>query len=827
MIARWSWNALRRDWKAGELRLIAAALIIAVAASTTVGFFTDRVNRALNTQAGELLGADLALVSSSAIPDEVRAQAEDIGLDTAATLTFRSAGSTDDALEMADLKAVESPYPLRGRLRVADVMFADEREVDTVPAPGEAWLDSRLLQRLGIDTGDQVSFGAVTFNVTQVLTYEPDRGGDLLNIAPRAMINLEDIPATQLVQPGSRLTHRLLLRGDMAQLEAIRTWVRNADIDGLRIEDIREGRPELRTALERADQFLGLAALVSVALAGLAVALAARRYTLRHLDHCAILRCFGATQKFVLQAFTLQLLWLGLIAGAIGVIIGWFGQMGLVTLLSTLVAGELPPPTLLPVFIGLSVALVTLLGFALPQIQRLRSVPPGRVLRRDLGPLPARTWTVYGAAILALMVLLPWQSGDLQMSLNTIAGLLITAAVLAGSAWIMIRILSRLRSKVGVAWRFGLANVSRRAAGSAAQVLGIGLGLTLMLVLTLVRTDLLDGWYERVPDDAPNYFLINVQPDEARGVEQFLQERAGIEARLYPMVRGRLAQINGKDVVPEDFPDGRPRRLMTREFNLSWAATMAPDNRLVRGNWWNADERNHQNWISVEEEIADIMGVGIGDEVTFSIAGNTATATIKNLRWVEWDSFNVNFFVVASPGVLDDHPATYITSFYLPPEQRSLLNDIVRAFPSATVLDVDALLTQIRRIMDQVALTVEYVFLFTLLAGLIVLLAALQSTHDERRYETALLAALGAKRAQIIRGLAAEFTVIGLVAGTLAALAATLTGWLLASRVFKIPYEIDPQVWIYGLVGGIGLVLIAGLAGTWRVLQRSPMGVLR
>ncbi|MEX2488416.1 MAG: FtsX-like permease family protein [Pseudomonadales bacterium] len=822
---RWSWQALKRDWQAGELRLIAGALIIAVSATTTVGFFTDRINRALAGQASELIGGDLVLTSRDEIGAGYRNAAEESGLVHADTLAFRSAASTDIALEMTELKAVASPYPLRGELRVSDQLFGEEYVTTDLPGRGEAWLDTRLMQQLGIETGDVVNIGALTFTVTQVLTYEPDRGGDLFNIAPRAMIHMDDIPATQLLQPGSRVTWRLLLAGDLTAKEDFRRWLANTDSDDIRVEDIREGRPELRTALERAEQFLSLAATVSVALAGLAVALAARRYTIRHLDYCAILRCLGASQRFVFSTFTLQLVWLGLIAGGIGVGIGWLAQHGLALLLAGLIAGEVPGASPVPAVTGLAIGLITLLGFALPQIQQLRNVPPGRVLRRDLGPIPASQISVYAIAIAALAALLVWQSGDIKLSSFTLLGLLGAGAILAVSAWLLIHLLSHLRTRVGVAWRFGLANIARRAAGSTAQVVGIGLGLTLMLILTVVRSDLIAGWQERIPDDAPNYFLINIQPDEAAGVAAFLRTGAGIDTKLVPMVRGRVTAINGEPVNLEDYPDGRPRRLISREFNLSWANTLQEDNRIVAGRWWT-DEDEQPLW-SVEEEIAGIMGVGVGDELTYSVADQEVTATIHNLRWVEWDSFNVNFFVVANPGVLDNYPATYITSFYLPAKQRGALNQLARQFPSATVIDVDTLLIQVRRIMDQVVLTIGYVFGFTLLAGIIVLLAALQSTHDERRYETALLTALGAKRAQILRGLAAEFTTIGIVAGVLAGIAASLTGWLLSEYVFQIPYAIDWRIWVYGLVAGIGVVLIAGLAGTWKVMRHSPLEVLR
>jgi putative ABC transport system permease protein len=816
-------NGLRRDWRAGELKLIASAIIIAVASLTTVNFFTDRVQQATEIQATELLAADLVILSSAPISQELIDKAEALDLVNTNTTSFRSMVVAGDKLKMAEVKAVESGYPIRGSLRTSDILFGPEQIPSGLPLPGKVWVDARLLQNLGINLGEIIKLGKSQLVVSKILNYEPDRGGDIFNIAPRLLMNAVDVEETGLILPGSRVQYRLLLGGDSALISKFRAEIE--DQDKLRIQGIRDARPELKSALERAEQFLGLAALVSIALAGLAVAMSAQRYASRHFDTCAIMRCLGAEQHTITQIFFLQLLMLSLISSLIGVGIAFFAQQGLSTLMTGLTNNVLPAASLLPVVIGLVAGIATVLGFAMPQLLRLRQVSPLRVIRRDLTPLPLSGFSSYGAAIITLALLTPWQSGSAQMTLFTFAGILATALLLVIFSKLIIHYLNKLRSRVGVAWRYGLSNVARRANLSLAQILGIGLGIMIMLLLTLIRTDLLESWRNRLPEGTPNYFLINIQPDEVNALNSFLQERAELSADIYPMIRGRLVAINDKAVSSDDYTDQRAQRLVNREFNLSIAENMQSDNRLEAGAWWTESETDAV--FSVEEGIAESLGIVLNDSLTYSIGGLEVTGRVTNLRWVEWDSFRVNFFVIANPGALDDYPATFITSFFLPADNRHLLNDLVKAFPSVTVFDIDALLSQVRIIMEQVIKTVEFVFGFTLIAGILVMLAALQTTHDERSYESALLSSLGANRKQILASLTAEFITLGLIAGVLAAFAASAVELLLAEFVLKIDVAINPWVWIIAPVVSTLVIVAGGLIGTRKVLNTPPMLVLR
>ncbi len=826
-LTRMALRALRRDWQAGELRVLAVALLIAVASVAAVGFFTDRIQQAMERKASELLGADLVVAAPNPIQPSLAEAARQQGLLTAETLNFRSVVVAGDVTQLAEIKAAGPGYPLRGALQVSDQPFAPPRTVAVIPGPGRVWLDERLLQTLGLQVGDSVDLGARRFQIEQVLAYEPDRAGDLFSIAPRLLLNLEDIPATGLVQRGSRVEHRLLLAGEPAALEAFKTWAQTRLAAGEKLQGVREARAELRLALERAQRFLHLAALVSVILAGVGVAIAARRFAARHWDSVAILRCVGATQPLIVRLFVLELLALAVLAGVAGLAVGYLAQYGLSGVLGQLVSrAELPPPSWQPVLPALATGFITLLGFGLPPLLRLREVPPLRVLRRDLGPVDPRLLALYGPAVAATAALLTWQAGEWRLALYVCAGVAGTIIVLSLAALGLVKLLNLLRGQVGVAWRFGLANIARRGPGSAVQVVALGLGLMALLMLTLVRTDLLTSWRASLPADAPNHFLINIQPGEVTGVREFLRGRGLSSVELFPMVRGRLIAINNRTVGPDDYENPRAKRLVEREFNLSWSDRLQEDNRILTGRWWNAGDRG-QGVASVEEGLARELGIALHDTLRFQIAGQDLEARVTSLRGVEWDSFRVNFFVVFPSGVLDAYPATWITSFHLPSGQKPLLAELVRQYPSVTVLDVEALMNKVREIMDRVIAAVEYVFLFTLAAGLVVLYAAIQATQDERRFESAVLRTLGARRVVVRESLLAEFATLGLLAGVLAAAAATVLSFVLATQVFEFPYRWNPWIWLLGAGAGVAGVGLAGLLGARSALSQPPWRALR
>ena len=826
-LIRMALRALRRDWQSGELRVLAAALLIAVASVAAVGFSNDRIQQAMEHKASELLGADLVVTAPVPIQALLTEEAQRVGLTTAATLSFPSVIVAGNVTQLAEVKAVSPGYPLRGALQISDQPFAPPQVTTSIPGPGQVWLDERLLQTLNLQVGDSVALGARSFRIEQVLAYEPDRAGDLFSIAPRLMMNLADVPATELLQVGSRVENRLLLTGDAAALDAFKTWAKARLAAGEKLQGVRDARAELRVALDRAQRFLNLAALVSAILAGVGVAIAARRFAARHWDSVAILRCVGATQGLVMRLYLLELLLLALLAGAAGLVVGYVAQAGLSHLLGQLVSSaELPAPSAWPLLPALATGFITLLGFGLPPLLRLRDVPPLRVLRRNLGPVNPRLLALYGPAIAATVALLVWQAGEWRLAFYVCAGVAGATLALTLGAWGLVKMLDLLRGRVGISWRFGLANIARRGTGSAVQVVALGLGPMALLMLTLVRTDLLSSWRASLPADAPNHFLINIQTGDVNGVRTFLHERGLRSVELFPMVRGRLTAINDQIITPENYPDSRARRLVSREFNLSQTGQLQDDNRILDGRWWT-DADHGQGIASVEIGIAEELGIAVNDTVRFLIAGQTLQAKVVSLRSVEWDSFRANFFVVFPPGVLDAYPATWITSFHLPAGQKPLLADLVRGYPSVTVLDVEALMSKVREIMDRVIIAVEYVFLFTLAAGLVVLYAAIQATQDERRFESAILRTLGAQRAVVRDSLLAEFATLGLLAGVLASAAASLLGYVLSTYVFEFPYQWNGWIWLLGGGAGVIGVGLAGWIGARSALNQPPWRSLR
>ncbi len=822
---QFSLRALWRDWRGGDLRLLSLALLLAVASVTSVGFFTDRVESALHQQANELLAADLVIESSRPLPDNFAEKAAELDLRTSRSLSFPSVILVEEGPELVQVKAVDSHYPLRGVLRISQDQNQADQAADGPPPAGALWVEPRLPLLLKKQLGDSVNLGNSRFRLDRLITLEPDRGGNLFQLSPRVLLNMDDLPATGLVTPASRVKHRLMLAGEARAIHDYRAWSKDILPLGARLLSVEDARPEFSAALERGGAFLRLAALVAVIITGAAVVLSTRRLVERQSDAVAVMRCLGAGSGFLRNVLLLRLLALLLITGLPAALIGYWVQDLLAGLISQWLARDLPPPSLLPIVTGLGTGALTLLGFALPALLRLPQVPPLRVLRRDLGPTPPGPWLAGLAAFGALALLLWWQAGDVKLAGAVLGGIIVLAALLVVCTLGLLWVAERLQSRVSGIRRFGLAALSRHKATTVLQVSGFGLGIMAMLLLAVVRVDLLSSWEKTLPADAPNRFLINVLPEQVGPLADFLNQRQVEYSGLHPMVRGRLTHINEQKVVPEDYRSPRAQRLSSREFNLSFGLEPQSDNRIVAGNWW--EESTAQGQFSVEEGIADVLGIELGDTLSYDIAGQTVKAVVSNLRSVQWDSFNVNFFVMSTPDVLRDHPATYVTSFFLPAEQEQIAVELVREFPNVTALDVSALLNQVRLVMERGSTAVEYVFAFTLIAGLLVLYAGIQAGAEWRQRESAVLRTLGVRGNQLMGAAAVEFAALGLLAGLLATLGAGITGWVLAEQVFQLSYGFSPWLWLIGVGGstlGIGL---AGLLAARPLVLRPPLESLR
>jgi putative ABC transport system permease protein len=801
-----------RDWRAGELTVLIAALVLAVGSMGTVTFFADRVKTALSRQANLLLGADLLISGDRPLAPSFAAEAAARGLAATAGIKFNSmiqrAAGADEAggAVLSDVKAIAPGYPLRSAIVLADPARAAGVVATGIPARGEAWPDLRLARRLGVKVGDRLAVGEATLIVGAIVQEEPELASGLLAIGPRLLVNLDDVPATNLLQPGNRATFRLWIAGaNPAALDAYTVWAQGALAPGQRLENVRDLRPEVRQTLERAEKFLGR----------------------RHLDLAAMLRCLGASERKTLLLFVWQFAVLGVLASATGVALALGGQQLLVMLLDRITAADLPLPGVVPALAAFGTGLLLLFGFALPPLVALASAPPLRVLRRDL-PLPRPLGIVaYVLGVAVIAALIGWQAQDVKVAaimVGGIGGLLVVAAF---AAWAVIALLKRLPQR-GVTWRFGLANLRRRPVASALQVGALALGLMALLLLTIVRGDLLANWRASLPPDAPNHFLINVLPDQVEGVRALVTRETGGRIPLYPMVRGRLVAVNGVPLDTTKYTDQRARRLAEREFNLSWTPDFPPSNRIVAGAWWG-EARGAAAGISVEDGIADSLGLKLSDALTYDVAGTPVTAKITSLRKVDWNSFRPNFFALFAPGVLEDLPSTYLGAVRVADNVSTgeWLPALVQQYPNVLAIDVAEVIRQIQSIIDQVAKAVEFVFLFTLLGGLLVLQAAIAATQDERRFDAAVMRTLGASRQQLTAAQVAEFLLLGALAGLLAASGATAVAYFLSDRVFQIPFAANPMVWLIGIGGGAACVTLAGWLGTRGTLDSPPLEVIR
>jgi putative ABC transport system permease protein len=818
---------LMRDARAGELRVLFFALVVAVAASTAIGYFGSRLNSAMLLRATEFLGADLILSGSTpAKPEQIEA-GTGLKLDHSQIVIFSSVVATDNGIQLASVKAVDAAYPLRGELKSADAPYQPE-VTGGEPQPGEAWAEARVLVALNLKVGDSIDVGSTTLKLTRVLTYEPDRAGNFYSLTPRVMINMADLEATKVVQPGSRVSFRDLWRGTPQQLADYRKAVEPDLAANQKIDDARDGNQQIGGALGKAERYLNMASLVAVLLAGVAVALSAARFAVRRFDASALLRCLGLSRNEALVLFSLQLAMLGIAASVTGALLGWFAQLGLFYLLENLLPAAVPPGGWLPALAGIGTGLVALAGFALPPLAALGRVPPLRVLRRDMLPIPASSWLVYGAALLALGLIMWRLSLDLILTFALLGGGLVAAVVLGGILLLALQSLRRLLAGASLPWRLGLGQLLRHPMAAAGQSLAFGLILLSMGLIALLRGELLDTWQNQLPKDAPNYFALNILPAERDNFAERISRLSTHSAPLYPMIPGRLMSINGEPVSKFVTKDSRGENATQRDLNLTWAANLPEGNSITEGQWWNNEQAPTEGTpgVSVETKLAKSLNMKLGDTLSFVIGGTTHEVKVTSLRDINWDTFQPNFFMIFQPGTLKDVPTTYLTSFYLAPGNDQQIVELSRAFPAVTILQVEALLEQLRSILDQVTLAVQYVLLFVLAAGLAVLFSGLQATLDERIRQGALLRALGANRTLLIKARRIEFGLLGAVSGVLAALGCELVSFVLYRYAFNLEWQ--PHAWLL-VLPLIGAVLVggAGVFGTRRALNASPLTVLR
>lgn len=814
-------NQLLAQYKSGDLRVLLLALVLAVSSITAVNFFTYRISAHLNSQGGLLLGGDLVLISDHTISNDLVIAAKRQALNTTQTIEFASMAINGEKNQLAEIKALSAGFPLRGDLEIKPGENTPPQSVQTIPNKGEIWIEPRLANALNVKVGDNIELGSSQLKVAALLTREPSRGGDMFSFAPRLMMNMDDVAATQLVQFGSRIKYQLLVAGEPINVAQFATDISPNLQRGERVEDVKTARPEIKSALDKAEIFLNLSALVSVILSIVAMLLACQPFVTRAQETAGLLRCFGASTANIRAVMIWQVLLLAIIGGAIGCALGFLLQQSLAYFAGQLFLENLPQASITPFFIGMGLSVSLLLALLLPHIWALKTLPTSRILRQDLTLNATSIWArilPIGVVIIGLILLL---AKSFKLAALFLAGI-IGASILTGLlAFLLAKFLLKT-SEINInkntnfsqSIRFGLANLNRRLGLSITQIIGFSLGAMVLILLMLLKNDLLGAWQNSMPFDAPNRFVINIQANQVTNLKAFELNNGINNAQVFPMIRGRLTAINQNVVMPESFASERAKRLVAREFNLSSATNMQDDNTLLQGRWWRADEAS-KPFISIEESIADALNIKLNDVLEYDIAGSKISLTVTSIRKVNWDSMRANFFAVTPPEMLKTYPSSYMTAFYLPKQNENNLNKLVQQFPNFTVIDVASLMTQVRDVMQKMQMAVSVVFGFCIAAGLAVLYAALIATRGARIQESALLRVLGASKAQVTISMLTEFACIGAVAAVVATGFASALAYYLSRYVLDITYQFNWALAVQSLILAFVLVPLAA----WLVIR--------
>jgi len=814
-----------REWKSGEFTVLLLALIVAIASHTAIGHFSDRITRAMATNANNLIGGDLVFSSARPISEEVTSESSRLGLRSANTQRFLTVATADDEILLVSVKSVSTEYPLKGQVKVTEELFGEETPLSSGPQPGNVWVEARVLQTLQIEIGSKIEIGD---SVSKILTYEPDRGNNFYSFNPRVMIAKADLAATNVVQPGSRVWYRQMFAGDELAIASMQKWLSENAEPGQRIRTLDEDRPAVSQALIKAKQYMGLASLLALLLAAVAIANSGRHYSQRHYDTSALLRCLGAQQNDILRIYLVQLCLLALIGGILGNIAGWAAQAGLFIIINDLLPNNLPTISYTPVVSGIVLSFVVLLGFTLPSVLRLKSVSPLRVLRNDLSPYPLSSLLVYGGSTVMVMLLMWFYTGSLTLTLSILLGSMVVIAIAFVGIRLMFGAIGWCLPSFPLKVRAGIRNFLRRKREAVSQTMAFGLTIMAMLVVVFLRTELVTTWQDTIPADAPNHFVLNLQKDETTPYTEFVAEQNLQADQLYPVIRGRLTRVNDKPMVEHVSKEERRHESLSRELNLTWSPDLPPDNKLVTGEWWQGPATDQDEiQVSVEQQLAEKLAISVGDKLTFFTGNRDWDAVVSSIRSVKWDNFNPNFYMVFQPGSLTDLPTTWINSFHLPPEKKKVLIQMLRQFPAITLIEMDSILNQVKNIITQVTIAIESILLFVLLAGFVVTLSAIQSSMNDRLREGALVRTLGADRKLLKVNQWSEFASMGFLSGLIGVAGAEIIVAQLYQRIFELSYVPTWWAWIIMPLISAGLVGLAGVYSSRRILQEPPMKSLR
>src|SRR5690554_284875 len=821
---------LWRNWRGGEVKLLAAALMLAVAVVSGIAIFTDRLERTLVQETNMLLGADRILRSPQPHDPAWSVAADNAGISHTSAVRFNSMIYAGNNMYLGSVRAVSDGYPLRGQIDISSTPFATASEqiikVDGIPPPGEAWVDSRLLPLLHINLGDKLAVGEYELTATKVIIRQPDSNSPFSFMGAGLMMNIADLEKTQVIQPGSRVQHHWLLAADSAALDQFIAWLQPQLTQHQRLADLDSSQRGLGRTLETGRQFLLLAAVIGVLLAGVAIALAARQFSTRHIDQVALMKSFGVSANRIRALYFLQLVVLAIVASSLGLIAGELIQRSVAVSLQNVYQITLGGASLYPYMISYACGLLCLIFFAFPSLWFLPQVPPLKILRRELAVSSVQLWLQSAFAFFAVLLLILLFSQDMKLALSVMLAMVGVLVVAASLALLLLHLSRRFATNAGSVWRLAVANLQRRREQTLVQVVVFAVAIMLLLTLTVVRTSLIDEWQSQIPDNAPNHFLVNVPPHEVDAVQQLLDAEHLAREQLYPMVRGRLTQINGQDLTDAQRAEGS---VFNREANLTWTDTLASDNKIVAGDWWGSWQTREQQLpgVSVEADFARDAGLTPGDRLTFSLGGLELEAEIASLRSLDWRSMKPNFFFIFEPGSLDDYSPTYITSLYLPTDKKAFINELLHAHPTMLIVELDRIIEQIRTIITQVSNGVQLVLLLTLVGGCLVLFAAVTSSIDSRKQEVGLLRALGSSRRLMLGSVWAEFSILGLLAGTIAVIGAEMLLISLQYWVFQTPITPHYIFWLVGPLSGALLVGALGVLSCRSIVNTPPAVVLR
>ena len=818
---------LWRDMRSGELTLLLAALIIAVTSSTAIALFSDRLQRTMTLQTAEFLAADLVIATAHEIPSDWFSKAQALHLADAHTVEFSSVLIEHEEMLLASVKAVSSAYPLRGQLKIrSSVDDSTETVSRHGPEVGNVWVEKRLLSALKLQLGESLTIGDKVLSITAIISYEPDKQGDFYSLSPRVMMNTNDLPATHSIQPGSHVHYAFQFIGTTDALQDFNSWLKPQLNPSQRLMDIHHDRPELGAALNRAQRYLGLSSILVIVISGVAIAMATRRYSERHFDNIALLRCLGCKQQEILGLYGSQFIVLGLFASLFGCLLGWFIQLGLLQLLKNLLPQQIAEPSMTARLFGFVIAQVMLIGFALPPLLQLKLVSPLRVLRRDVQPLPISGWLVYGLSLTVIAVLIWQYTQDIKMTFILLLSGILGLLILGVSFYALLTLMQKRLATLNIFWRFGLQGLTQNRRMTVQQLLAFSLTITAMILSFTIRNDLLDNWQQQLPKDAPNHFALNIFPEQQAELQQDMLQQAIASSHFYPVVRGRLVTINNAPVQKLVSKDSQGEAATQRELSLTWTTQLPEKNKITAGQWWSAQEQDRHQ-VSVEQKLADNLRIKVGDQLGFTIGSQTLTATVASLRSLRWDTMTPNFYMIFSPGTLHEFSSTFLTSFYLPTEQKDRINALVKKYPNITVLEVDLILQQFKTILAQLTQAINYLLYFALLAGFTVLLSAVNNTLDLRIQQSAIMRTLGANRNLLNTVQMIELGTLGLLAGGFAVMLAEAINYILYSQIMEIDYHPSYALWLIVPIISCFSVAGAGFWGLRGVLNNAPLKVLR